>query len=219
MTKYEIWEAKRRIKQLLMALIFLAILIEGWFFPWLGFFIPLCMLLGLGVGFYKGRKWCDWLCPRGSFYDCLMKPLSLKREIPKILKSIPFRIAILGLLMIIMAVNLILRWPSVNKIGMFFVIILTVTTTLGIILAFIFHPRTWCSFCPIGTIVNLVGRNKYPLKINSDLCVECKLCSKVCPIQIRPYLFKGEGTQIVRDGDCLKCNLCIATCPKKALGR
>jgi polyferredoxin len=219
MDEYKVFQEKRKFKQYLMALVFIGILVLGWYYPPLGFFIPLCMLLGIGIGVFGGRKWCDWFCPRGSFYDALIKPISPKRDMPKFLKSMPFRLAILALLLAIMAVNLLVRWPSVNKIAMFFVIMLTVTTVLGIILAFIFHPRTWCSFCPIGTLVNLVGKNKYPLKINSDLCVECKLCFKVCPIQIRPYSFKGEGTQIVRDGDCLKCNLCVMACPKDALNR
>ena len=219
MDEYKVFQEKRKFKQYLMALVFIGILVVGWYYPLLGFFIPLCMLLGIGIGIFRGRKWCDWFCPRGSFYDALIKPISPKRDIPQFLKSMPFRLAILALLLAIMAVNLLVRWPSVNKIGMFFVIMLTVTTALGVILAVIFHPRTWCSFCPIGTLVNLVGKSKYPLKINSDLCVECKLCSKVCPIQIKPYKFKSEGIQIVRDGDCLKCNLCIYACPKKALTR
>ena len=219
MDEYKVFQEKRKFKQYLMALVFIGILVVGWYYPLLGFFIPLCMLLGIGIGIFRGRKWCDWFCPRGSFYDALIKPISPKRDIPQFLKSMPFRLAILALLLAIMAVNLLVRWPSVNKIGMFFVIMLTVTTALGVILAIIFHPRTWCSFCPIGTLVNLVGKSKYPLKINSDLCVECKLCSKVCPIQIKPYKFKSEGIQIVRDGDCLKCHLCIYACPKKALTR
>ena len=219
MDEYKVFQEKRKFKQYLMALVFIGILVVGWYYPLLGFFIPLCMLLGIGIGIFRGRKWCDWFCPRGSFYDALIKPISPKRDIPQFLKSMPFRLAILALLLAIMAVNVLVRWPSVNKIGMFFVIMLTVTTALGVILAIIFHPRTWCSFCPIGTLVNLVGKSKYPLKINSDLCVECKLCSKVCPIQIKPYKFKSEGIQIVRDGDCLKCNLCIYACPKKALTR
>ena len=29
-------------------------------------------------------------------------------------------------------------------------------------------------------------RKASPLKLESSLCVECKLCAKVCPMQIRP---------------------------------
>ncbi|MCX5703254.1 MAG: 4Fe-4S binding protein [Candidatus Omnitrophica bacterium] len=208
---------KRRTRQFLSGLIFIAILVSGWYYPLLGYFIPLCMLLGIGIGVLRGRKWCDWYCPRGSFYDGLISPISPQKRIPFLLRSIYFRIAFLSILMSLMAFNLFRRWPNPYKMGMFFVIMITATTLLGIILALIFHQRSWCLICPIGTAVNLIGRNRYPLKIDSDLCVECKLCVKVCPVQLKPYLFKDKGIRIVKDNDCLKCGLCISVCPLKAL--
>ena len=200
-----------------MGLIFIAVLLLGWHFSLMGFFIPLCMLLGIGIGIYRGRKWCDWYCPRGSFYDAFLSTLSPKKRIPGFLRSMYFRIIVLSILMIIMAFNLIRRWPNPYGIGMFFITLLSITTLIGIILAFIFHQRSWCLICPIGTVVNLVGKKKQPLTINSDLCLECKLCAKVCPVQLKPHSFKGEGTEIVREGDCLKCGSCIMACPGKAL--
>ena len=217
MAEYKIFEKKRKIKQFLMAIIFLIILIGGWQYPLLGYFIPLCMLLGISIGFLKGRKWCDWFCPRGSFFDTFIKPVSQKKEIPKLFKGLPLRIGILSFLMLMMTLQIIKRWPNPYKIGMFFVILLTVTTILGIILALIFHQRTWCCFCPIGSMANWVGRNRYPLKIDSKLCTECKLCYKVCPIQVAPLRFKKLDLETVKDGDCLKCGLCVLSCPKEAL--
>jgi polyferredoxin len=200
-----------------MALVFAAILVFGWFLPLLGYFIPICMLLGIGMSLRKGRKWCNWYCPRGSFYDALISSVSPKKDIPEIFKKIYFRVIIIFVLMTVMTVNLVLRWPDVNKMGVVFVVMLTVTTILGMVLAIIFHQRSWCTICPIGTMANLVGRNKSVLKINSEKCIECKLCSKVCPVQIKPYLYKKEGVQPMKDRDCLKCGLCIAACPTKAL--
>lgn len=217
MEKYKIFKKNRTIKQSLMALTFPIILLGGWKYPLLGYFIPLCMMLGIGVSLWRGRKWCDWYCPRGSFFDTLIKLISPNREIPRFFKGLPLRIGFLSFLMLMMTVQIIKRWPDLYKIGMFFVILLTVTTILGIILALIFPPRTWCCFCPIGSMANWVGRWKYPLKINSELCTDCKLCYKVCPIQVAPYTFKSEGIRPVKDGDCLKCNLCVTACPKKAL--
>lgn len=205
------------MKQFFIAVLFPVVLIGGWRYPLLGYFIPLCMLLGAGIGLYRGRKWCDWYCPRGSFFDVFIKPLSPKKEIPHFFKGLALRIGFLFFLMAMMIIQIIRRWPNPYSIGIFFVILLTITTILGLILAFIFHQRTWCCFCPIGSLGNWVGRGKYPLKINSDLCTECKLCYKVCPIQVAPYTFKREGVELVRDGDCLKCRLCVATCPSKAL--
>jgi ferredoxin-type protein NapH len=210
---------KRTGKQLLSAGIFIIVLLGGWFFPSLGYFIPACMVLGLGIGFYRGRKWCDWLCPRGSFYDAWLKGLSPKKKIPALFRNIPFRLVVMALLMTFMTVNLALRWPDVNRIGLVFVTLLTVTTGAGIVLALFIHPRAWCSICPIGTMVNLTGRKKNPLRIESQLCTDCSLCAKVCPVQVAPHHYKGEGCELIRDRDCLACDLCTAVCPKNALKR
>jgi len=217
MTEYKVFEKKRKVRQFIVGIVFLIVLAGGWKYPLLGYFIPLCMLLGMGIGFLKGRKWCDWYCPRGGFFDVFIKPISPKKEIPGFLKGLPIRIGILSFLMLMMILQIIKRWPDPYKIGMFFVILLTVTTTIGIILALIFHQRTWCYLCPIGSMANWVGRGKYPLKIDSKLCSECKLCYKACPIQVTPFVFKGSGLENVKDGDCLKCGLCVSSCPKGAL--
>ena len=200
-----------------MAIIFLIILIGGWKYSLLGYFIPLCMLLGISIGLFKGRKWCDWFCPRGSFFDVLIKPISPKKKISKFFKGLPLRIGFLSFLILMMTWQIIKRWPNPYKIGMFFVMLLAVTTILGIILALIFHQRSWCCFCPIGSMANWVGKRKYPLKIDSKLCTECRLCYKVCPIQIAPFKFKKEEIELIQDGDCLKCKLCVVICPKRAL--
>jgi len=217
MTEYKILEKKRAVKQFFMAIVFLVILIGGWHYPLLGYFIPLCMLLGIGIALFRGRQWCDWSCPRGSFFDSLIKPISPKKEIPKFFKELPFRIGILSFLMVMMGIQLIKRWPDPYEIGKFFVVLLTVTTILGVVLALLFHHRTWCCFCPIGTMANWVGRRSDPLKIDSKLCTECKLCYKVCPIKIAPFKFKKNSLEIVKDNDCLKCGLCVSVCPEKAL--
>jgi ferredoxin-type protein NapH len=216
---YAAGESKRKLKQFVSALVFAAVLSLGWIYPLLGYFIPLCMLLGMGIAFFKGRKWCDWACPRGSFYDVLIKPISAKREIPHFFKSEVFRIAALVLLMAVMGINLVLRWPDPYRIGRLFVTLLTTTTAIGVGLALFVHQRTWCSFCPIGSLAHWVGGSNNFFKIDSRKCVECKLCHKVCPIQLSPYKFKKESLEIIRESDCLACNLCVMVCPKKALSR
>ena len=217
MNTYKAEKIGRSRKQIIMVAGFLAVLAAGWRYPLLGFFIPLCMLLGIGIGLYRGRKWCDWLCPRGSAYDVLIKPLSPSRNIPGLLRSLPVRIGFMAFLMAVMAWQLAVRWPDLNRIGQFFVIMLSATTVLGLLLALVLHQRTWCYICPIGSMANWVGRGTFPLRIDSQLCNECGACLKVCPVGIAPFKFKGAAVEIVRAGDCLKCGLCVAACPKQAL--
>ncbi|MGB8226992.1 MAG: 4Fe-4S binding protein [Sedimentisphaerales bacterium] len=217
MNEFQNAKKKRFTKQILTAVIFPVVIIGGWFYPVLGYFIPICMIAGISIAFFRGRKWCDWYCPRGSFFDTAGEQASPNKEIPAFFKSLPTRIAMLMILISIMTVQIIKVWPDPYKIGKVFVVLLTVTTSIAIILAVIYHPRVWCCFCPIGSISNWAGKGKKPLKIDSDLCIECKLCHKVCPIQVSAYKFKGKGIEKVMDGDCLKCGLCTAACPKKAL--
>jgi len=209
----------RKRTQFIFSIIFFLVLIGGWFYPLLGYFIPFCMILGIGSSFFVGRKWCDWTCPRGSFYDFCLRPLSPKREIPGILKNINFRLLVLVILMVFMLVNLVLRWPDPIKIGKFFVILLTITTVLGIILALLFHPRSWCLICPIGTLIHFTGNKNKRFKIDSDKCISCKLCDNNCPIQINPSQFKKSGLEVINNSDCLRCGVCISVCPKKAISR
>jgi polyferredoxin len=107
-----------------------------------------------------------------------------------------------------------LAWGDSYSIGRAFLIVLTVTTTAGIVLGALFKPRAWCQICPMGTLGNWISGGRQPLHVNAQ-CKDCKLCAKVCPMQLRPYENKAG---ILTDGDCIKCSSCVAACPIKALG-
>jgi polyferredoxin len=51
------------------AVLFVSLLVGGWFYCPLGYFLIFCMVMAMGIGLVKGRNWCDWMCPRGSFWD------------------------------------------------------------------------------------------------------------------------------------------------------
>lgn len=196
-------------KQTLIGLVFIAFLTAGWYFPIFGFIIPACMAFGISISFSKGRKWCEWYCPRGSFYDSALKFISPQKNIPALFKNLPLRIAILTLLFSMMTLQIIDHGTNAMQIGKFFMTLLTATTAIGIILGVIFHQRTWCYLCPVGTAANLIGKDRYKLIIDTEKCVRCKLCNQTCPMQLQPYELKSN--------DCIKCGDCINSCPKTAL--
>jgi ferredoxin-type protein NapH len=206
----------RKGKQYAMGSLFILLLIGGWFCPLIGFFIPLCMVAGIGMASVKGRQWCNWYCPRGSFADTYMKSISPENTIPRWLRSNPVRIGILSFLMIMLTTQIIRLWPDPYAIGKFFVVLLTITTGVSIVLALIWQQRSWCYICPIGSISNWVGKNRNQIAINPEACIDCKACAKVCPMQLAPQGIKEKG-ELAFKGDCLKCGICVSACPKDAL--
>jgi ferredoxin-type protein NapH len=211
-------EAKRarRAKQLAGGGAFVALLAGAWVYPWLGYFIPVCMVVGIGLAVFKGRTWCNWMCPRGSFADAMLSKVSLGKTIPRVLRSTPVRVLMIAILMGVLGSQIARVWPDAYAIGKVFVVMLSITTGIGILLALIWHQRVWCYVCPIGTMSNWVGKERQPLQLAADRCTECSLCAKACPMQLSPSDLKTTGV-MANKGDCLKCGLCVETCPKQAL--
>ena len=215
-TTLEQAQAARATKQVVMGTGFIGLLAAGWAFPLIGYFIPLCMLLGIGVALFRGRTWCNWLCPRGSFADVLLKKVSPGRKIPEAFRSLCVRMGVITFLMAMLAYQIVRLWPDPYAIGGFFVLLLSITTGVGVLLGLSLHQRTWCYVCPIGTMSSWVGAKRRPLAITRGSCTTCKLCAQVCPMQLAPHELKDADCMSYR-GDCLKCGLCVEGCPKGAL--
>ena len=98
----------------------------------------------------------------------------------------------------------------IDKIGMVFVIICLTTTLIAVFFGILISPRAWCSFCPMGTLQRWLGSKKYLLKVDKNKCIDCGICSKICPMQLKV-------NEILEKPDCIKCDRCVEVCPKKAL--
>lgn len=86
--------------------------------------------------------------------------------------------------------------------------ILLAVTVLG---SFI-YDRFFCKYlCPVGALYGIIGKLS-PTKIerNADLCVNCKKCNKVCPVNI-----DVEKSEKIISAECINCNECVLVCPKK----
>jgi polyferredoxin len=202
-------------------LILISYCIIGLISPALGIAAIICMLAPVLIAFARGRMWCGNFCPRGSFCDNLLVKISWKKEIPQVFRSLWLRILFLILLMGAFAIQLIFAWGSIAAVGMVFVRMILITTGIAVILGIIFSQRVWCLICPMGTMAHLVTKHAAAdsqikhVTFNKERCIDCKSCSKVCPIEIDVFSHKKQGK--VTNADCLKCNVCVNKCPKKSI--
>lgn len=193
-----------------LGMIVLIVSIGGIFFPKLGYILLLVFATLLVIAPFRGRWFCGNLCPRGSFVDFWLAPLSRKLAIPPFLRSMWIRVPIFIALMGFMLFRLMGTQGIVDRIGMVFVTLCIITTSIAILFGVFLAPRTWCTFCPMGTLQRMLGRGRYLLSIDRERCIDCKRCQKVCPMQL-PI----SETQDLPD--CIKCGRCIEACPKDAL--
>ena len=177
----------------------------------------ICMIAPIIVSIFKGRYWCGNLCPRGNFYDNVVSKFSNKRKAPKFFKSYYFRALVFIVMMTMFTLGVKKNWGNLYSIGMVFYRIIVVTTIIGVILSLIYNHRSWCNFCPMGTVASVVSKFRKSKKVLhvSGSCVSCKLCEKKCPLGLVPYDYKDN---ILSHPDCIQCGQCVKVCPKKAIG-
>ena len=193
-----------------LGIMVLIVSIGGIFYPKLGYFLMLVFASLRIIAPFRGRWFCGNLCPRGSFVDFWLAPLSRKLKIPALFRSMWLRAPIFVALMGFMVFRIIQTEGIVDKIGMVFVTLCILTTSIAILFGVIIAPRTWCSFCPMGTLQRAMGGKKYQLKVDREKCIDCGKCQKVCPMQL-------SVNEILDKPDCIKCARCVEACPKHAL--
>lgn len=195
-------------------LILISYLLLGFLvWPSLGVIALICMLAPVILAPFRGREWCGLYCPRGSLWDSVLAKIITRREVPQWAKAKAFRVFMVIFIFTVFGIQAYYAWPNIDLIGLVFLRIIFITTLVGILLAFIYSPRTWCNFCPMGTLAAWAATLKKGIHVSED-CVNCKLCTKACPMNLRPMDAKGSK---FTDKDCIKCNACVAACPKKAL--
>jgi ferredoxin-type protein NapH len=205
---------RRLIIQSAIWIVVVITIVGGLRYPHLGFVVAAVMMMGMIGAFARGRYVCGWLCPRGALFDRILKPVSRRRRIPGWLRDYRFRWTAFAGLMGFMVFQISRNPGDAGHWGAVFVRICLITTSIGLLLALAFHPRTWCSFCPMGTMQSAIGGSKAPLLMEEG-CRGCRTCEKACPMNLTIVDNMKDGR--LDSKDCLKCPECQLACPRQIL--
>ncbi|SDL53262.1 FAD-binding oxidoreductase [Halarsenatibacter silvermanii] len=210
--------------------------IGGHFLPHLGLLVPPIMAAMIIMSLMKGKYWCGNFCPHGSFFDELVMRVSRSSKIPNIFKS---KITI-GLVLIYFIYNMSSRIaeaiftigeiPLHHSFGFIFARTYLMVVIAGGLLGIAINSRTWCQFCPMGTMQVFFYKIGQAFNLNSgrdekvtiehpEKCLSCGQCSRVCPMELTPYQdFQeyDEHNQFEAE-KCIRCKTCVENCPADVL--
>ena len=148
--------------QLIMIWFLPLVVIGGFFYPMLGYFVLIAILFMLVLSIFKARYWCWNFCPRGSFLDLGLSKISCNKDIPRIFTKKWFRWIVFTLIMGAFIFRVSQTQGNIKAIGLVFVIMCTISTIIAIILGIATKHRAWCMICPMGLLQEKIGKIKNP---------------------------------------------------------
>lgn len=184
------------------------------------------------VSFFAGRVFCGWICPGGAVQEILF-PANDKRLKGGKADKIKYAFAILWLGLLLW---LFFRAGGVRSVEPLFGIKggLSLTTPLSYLIFYIamggivafsllLGRRPLCRYGCLLAPFMIAGRlgAKYSpvphlhLEGDPDKCIDCKLCTKNCPMSLDVNAMVRSGKMF--SSECIACGACVDVCPKKAI--
>jgi ferredoxin-type protein NapH len=231
---------RQQVRKIMLLFSFLLFPVTIWYFsPYLiimgasqgvvtGSFIVFILLFAGSLFF--GRWFCGWICPAAGLQEaCTMihsKPVKTGNWI-KYLIWVPWIILIgfvalqAGGLKTIDPFYQTDHGISVTQPQsyIFFYIVVGLITILALTAgkrAFCHHICWMAPFMIIGTkIQNLFRWPALHLRVEPNLCLHCKKCSRECPMSLDVEQMVRKG--IIGNSECILCGNCADACPKSVI--
>lgn len=205
----------RKIIQVIAFLPITILLIKN--FPYFSLF--LIILTSLAGAFY-----CGYLCPFGFLQELssiISDKLKIKkRKMPKnlnrVLKSLRYILFLLITVLAIDAIFPILKLDARSNLYLFLtgknITIIMGLSILGFLLLALIYDKPFCNyFCIKGAGYGILSKFRvFSIRRNTDTCIDCKLCDKVCKLGV-----DVSTNEYVDSMSCVNCFDCISVCPKK----
>lgn len=160
-----------------------------------------------------GRFYCGWICPM----DSLARPILWLKDklslgdlgVPDLLRSKKLQYSVVLLFFGTMVVLRVLG----KQLPVFLII-----TVIGVAFMTVFDEELFHKYlCPYGTILSFSSKpSRYIMKVDTEECIECGRCQKVCPTNTIETL--NSGKREIKNKECLKCFECQEVCPADCIG-
>lgn len=183
----------------------------------------------VGISLAVRKAFCSWLCPVGllseSFAQVGEKIFGRNFHLPKWLdyplRSLKYLLLLFFVWAIFWGMNELAlktfiyspynRVADIKMLKFFQDISPTALWTIFVLAVLsIFIKHFWCRYlCPYGALLGILGFLS-PTKITRHIptCIDCELCTKVCPARIAVHKAKR-----VQSDECTSCLSCIDACP------
>ena len=178
------------------------------------------------------RLWCGWLCPMGAWQE-ICSPVFKHTVQDGWRNSVKYGITVLWLAVLAF---LFFSAGGIRSVDPFFgmenglsitsiasLMVVVVIFTIMFIVAYLMGRRGFCHvFCPVAGLMvlgrkirNIAGWPALQLGADASCCIDCKKCSKECPmgLDVNGMVRKGE----MENPDCIMCASCADTCPQGAI--
>jgi len=178
---------------------------------------------------FLGRAYCGWICPAGGMQELCFK-LRDKRAKGGKLNWIKYFIWVpwLGAIAAVAARAggfstvdpLYQTYYGISITGVQSLFVLAIVILVIFILAMAFGRRAFCHYACWMAPFMVVGRKlrnlfRWPslvLIAQEDRCIDCKKCTKVCPMSLDVNTMVREAQ--MENSECILCGMCVDNCPK-----
>ena len=184
------------------------------------------------LSFFVARLWCGWLCPMGAWQE-ICSPVFKHIVQDGWRNSVKYGVTVLWLAVL---AYLFFSAGGIRAVDPFFgmenglsitsaasLMVVVVIFAILFIVAWFMGRRGFCHvFCPVAGLMvlgrkirNLAGWPALQLSADASRCIDCKKCSKECPmgLDVNGMVRKGE----MENPDCIMCASCADTCPQGAI--